>query len=520
MKIDYKLVDPPKKRSRPLRWVIGLSVLVSTPILLGMALSEEPGSFISGVASDKAIEIAAKPSTSPSESGSNGLLKTAMVTIDQRSVDTADTPSPVNIRLLMPGKKALSTVSDPINIPQTSINTGVEAANKAQPVADAVPAEAEIPATAQKTEPQLPWQTITVAKGDNLSKLLSKHGISAKQIYQLLALGKETATLKKIHPGDEIRFYLNDEKKLGGLEYQATPFKQLLVSRQDGKLQAQIHEHEREIRVVQTSGTIKNSLYLAGNRAGMSDNIIMQMVEIFGWDIDFALEIRKGDQFGIIYEEIYRDGKKIKDGKILAAQFINQNNEHRAVYFNNEQIAGGYYDPDGRPMKKAFLRTPVKFSRISSGFTLARYHPILKKWRSHRGVDYAAPTGTPVHATSAGRISTRGLMRGYGKVVMISHANKYKTVYGHLSRFAPRLKKGSKVKQGQIIGYVGQTGLATGPHLHYEVRINGKYKDPLKVKLPKANPLPKKYRVAFKEQTSKLIAQLDDLVSSNLLAMK
>ena len=244
----------------------------------------------------------------------------------------------------------------------------------------------------------------------------------------------------------------------------------------------------------------------------------MELAQIFGWDIDFALELREGDQFHVIYEEQYLDGEKLRNGPILAAEFINRGNLYKAVRYTDKEGDTSYYDTEGNAKRRAFIRTPVKFSRISSRFTRKRWHPVLKRWRSHKGVDYAAPRGTPVKATGNGKVVFRGNKGGYGNVIFLRHGGKYTTVYGHLSRFAKGLKNGKAVKQGQIIGYVGSTGLATGPHLHYEFRVHGKHQNPLTIKLPKTIRLPKREQARFKKSTAPLMAQLDELRARTMVA--
>ncbi|MCK4675759.1 MAG: peptidoglycan DD-metalloendopeptidase family protein, partial [Gammaproteobacteria bacterium] len=253
---------------------------------------------------------------------------------------------------------------------------------------------------------------------------------------------------------------------------------------------------------------------LAGESAGISDNIIMELANIFGWDIDFALDIRKGDNFTVLYEELYRDGEKISDGKILAADFINDGKIYRAVRYKNPQTSESeYYTPDGKSMRKAFIRSPVHFSRISSGFNLKRKHPILLNKRPHRGVDYAAKSGTPIYAAGDGKVIFKGKKGGYGKVMILKHGSKYSSLYAHLKTYNRKLRVGSRVKQGQTIAYVGSTGLATGPHLHYEFRVNGVHRNPLTVRLPASNPVPKRYMDDFDLVTAPVIAQLDLVVT-------
>ena len=240
----------------------------------------------------------------------------------------------------------------------------------------------------------------------------------------------------------------------------------------------------------------------------------MELANIFGWDIDFALDIRKGDNFTVLYEELYRDGEKISDDKIIAADFVNDGKIYRAVRYKNPQTSESeYYTPDGKSMRKAFIRSPVHFSRISSGFNLKRKHPILLNKRPHRGVDYAAKRGTPIYAAGDGKVIFKGKKGGYGKVMILKHGSKYTTLYAHLKTYNRKLKTGSRVKQGQTIAYVGSSGLATGPHLHYEFRVNGVHRNPLTVRLPASNPVPKRYMDDFDQITAPVIAQLDLVVN-------
>jgi murein DD-endopeptidase MepM/ murein hydrolase activator NlpD len=219
-----------------------------------------------------------------------------------------------------------------------------------------------------------------------------------------------------------------------------------------------------------------------------------------------------------LYEEQFLEGEKFRNGPILAAEFVNQGKIYQAFRFEDDQGSTGYYDAEGRNKRRAFIRTPIKFARISSRFTPKRWHPVLKKWRSHKGVDYAAPTGTPIKSTGEGKVIFRGWKGGYGRVVIVQHGSKYQTLYAHMSKFSSKAKAGSKVKQGQIIGYVGKSGLATGPHLHYEFRVDGVHRNPLTVKLPKSLPLPASKLAAFKEQTAPLVAQLASVAQGTMVA--
>lgn len=358
------------------------------------------------------------------------------------------------------------------------------------------------------------WESLKVASGDNLSLIFNRLNISAQDLHEIMSLGEDVEILKRLMPDHEMRFQI-DDGELEVMQYDINLTDTLQVSKQGDNYTAKTVKTELETRIKSSHGTINDSLFLSAQRAGLSDNLIMQMVDIYGWDIDFALNIREGDQFYVIYEEKYKDGVKVQEGPILATEFINQGTPYRAVRYTHADGFSDYYNEDGYSMRKAFLRTPVKFSRISSKFSLGRRHPILNTIRAHRGVDYAAPIGTPVKATGDGIVAFAGNKGGYGRVVILKHGEKYSTLYGHLSRFASSLKTGKRVKQGQIIAYVGMTGLATGPHLHYEFRINGIHHDPLTVKLPKAIGISSDQMADFKQQTSSLLAQLNTMSDTN-----
>ena len=272
-----------------------------------------------------------------------------------------------------------------------------------------------------------------------------------------------------------------------------------------------------EIRLAAVSGRIENSLFEAAQAAGLSEVLTLKLAEIFGWDIDFALDVQAGDTFGAIYEQQYWLGQKIADGPILAAEFSNQGNVYRAIGFRRSDGTIGYYTPDGQNLRRTFLRTPVKFSRVSSRFTESRYHPILKLWRAHTGVDYAAPIGTPIRATASGRITSLGWSGGYGNTVVIEHGNAVRTLYAHLSRFRTNMKAGQRVEQGEVIGYVGKSGLATGPHLHYEFLVDGRHENPLTSAYPGREPIAPEARESFLRLAGEWEARLQ-LISNRHLA--
>lgn len=356
------------------------------------------------------------------------------------------------------------------------------------------------------------WRNVTVAPGDNLSLIFSRLKLPKTELHDIMSLGKDTDGLKALRPGQVVRFRMDGER-IAELVLELDQLNSLAVVREGERYVAHTEEVVPEIKVTAASTRISHSLFLDGQKAGLSDAVIMRLTDIFGWDIDFALDLREDDFFSVIYEEIYKDGELVKQDRILAAEFINQGERHRAVLYTDAKGNSNYYSDKGEAMRKAFLRTPVNFTRISSGFSLGRRHPILNTIRAHRGVDYAAPMGTPVRATADGRIRNVGNGAGYGRVVEMQHGDVYGTLYAHLSRFARGLARGKFVKQGEIIGYVGKSGLATGPHLHYEFRISGVHRDPLKVALPKSLPIDSKYLADFRAKSAPLLSQLDVMLA-------
>ncbi|MDP1709024.1 MAG: peptidoglycan DD-metalloendopeptidase family protein [Gammaproteobacteria bacterium] len=363
-----------------------------------------------------------------------------------------------------------------------------------------------------------PWQTVMVKSGDTLSHIFSRIGLGGRPLQEVLALGQDIAPLALLRPGQQIQFRIDNGKQLRELRFDVYE-NSLHIQRVGTALQATSISHELETRPVYATGTIESSLFQAADQAGISDNLTFAMADMFGWDIDFAQDLRVGDKFTVIYDEHYVAGEKIRDGNILAAEFTNRGTTYRAIRFDDGSDQVNYYTPEGLSMRKAFLRSPVKFSRISSGFTLARYHPVLHRMRAHKGVDYAAPTGTPIRAASNGKVIFRGVKGGYGNTIILQHAGSYTTLYAHMSSFARGLKQGARVQQGELIGYVGKSGMATGPHLHYEFRIAGVHRNPLTVPLPKAEPIMAKYKPAFKAEAHRLIAQMELFKTGNQIAL-
>ena len=370
------------------------------------------------------------------------------------------------------------------------------------------------PAELENHAPSVPetrgnWHDVTIKSGDSLAAIFTKLGIPPQQLHALLEQGGAAHNLKKIYPGQTLRLLTDDEQGLVTLSYPIDKLSTLEVNRTGDDFEISTTHRTPEHHEVSASATIESSLFLAAHNAGLSDTVTMELAGIFGWDIDFALDIRKGDQFTVLYEEIYLDGEHIDNGNILAAEFVNQGRRYQAVRYTDAGGRTDYYALNGESMRKTFLRTPVEFSRISSRFSNGRKHPILNKIRAHKGVDYAASTGTAIKSTANGKIIHIGKKGGYGNTIIVQHGSRYSTLYAHMSKYRGGLKKGSRVRQGQTIGYIGSSGLATGPHLHYELRVDGSHRDPLRVKLPGADPVNKKYMADFTSKATELIAQID-----------
>jgi murein DD-endopeptidase MepM/ murein hydrolase activator NlpD len=356
-----------------------------------------------------------------------------------------------------------------------------------------------------------PWQHVseTVTLGDNLSSVFERSGAGVTVLYKLISNNDIKKPIEKIYPGQEFVFSFDEESMLREVSFNESATLSYHIVLDKGE-KPTIDKIVRvpDIRTRFTKGTINNSLFLAGSDAGLSDNMIMQLATLFGWDIDFALDIRQGDQFSLLYEENFLDGEKLNDGSIVAAKFYNNGREVTAIRYTDSAGHTDYYSPDGNSMRKAFLRTPMDVFRISSSFNPNRKHPVLNKIVAHKGTDYAAPTGTPIKASGDGKIIKANYSSTYGNVVVIQHGANIRTLYAHMSKFSKYSKVGNRIKQGQVIGYVGATGRVTGAHLHYEFQVNGVHKNPQTVKLPTARPLASEYRDDFQSYSTNMIGQL------------
>ena len=353
---------------------------------------------------------------------------------------------------------------------------------------------------------------VIVGRNDTLDRIFKRMALDKGDLAAIRNLPGVQESIDFLKPGESITLSHTDGE-VTELTRKVSDTATLKVVRQDGGFAAHMIHDPTETHLRTATATIDSSLFQAAESAGMADGTTLRLANIFAWDIDFVLDLRDGDHFTAVYEEIYQNGRKLRDGEILAAEFVNDGNTYRAVRYMEDGGQFGYYTPQGQSMRKTFLRTPVDFTRISSAFNPHRLHPLLNRIRGHMGTDYAAPAGTPVHAAGDGRVAFEGRRGGFGNAVMLTHSTSVSTLYGHLSRFASNLKLGAHVQQGDVIGYVGMTGLATGPHLHYEYLVNGVHKDPQTVQIPTAQPLHAMDMRQFHDQTIPLLGKLDPPVA-------
>lgn len=407
-----------------------------------------------------------------------------------------------------------------LNLSKSDASPDPEAALLAPTEAEQSKPEALDTAASEPPEPasELTRTTYTVKSGDSLSLLFKRAGLTDRDLYELIDQAPQARALRRIMPGNEITFALSPDGQLEELVYQRDQLRSLRFTRTEGSFNAEELERTPDVQIAYRRATIDSSLFLAGQAAGMTDNLTMELAGIFGWDIDFILDIRRGDTFSVLFEEHFLDGEKIGNGPILAAQFTNRGTTFEAVRYVDASGDSNYYTPEGRSMRRAFLRTPVEFTRISSPFNPNRRHPVLNTIRAHKGTDYAAPRGTPVKASGDGRVTFAGRKGGYGNTVIVQHGQTYQTLYAHLNGFRRGVRSGTRVKQGQTIGYVGSTGLATGPHLHYEFYVNGAVRNPVTVELPQAESVPASEMARFESQVQPIIAELEKYQRDTQLA--
>lgn len=383
-----------------------------------------------------------------------------------------------------------------------------EALRTSQPINISLASKKDLTEAIAPPSLSTPWIKLSVRNGDNLSKLFQRAKLTGKDVYEITSSSKQAKQLTNIYPGQQLSFQIDNKGKLQALKHQHNLLKSTLYQRQEGSFVISSHEREPEIRQRYVTANINSSLYMAASKAGLQQNLIMELANIFGGVIDFVYDIRQGDSFSILFQEHFIDGKKIASGPILAVEFSNHGQTYKAYRYEYNDGDIGYYNELGISMRKAFLRAPLDFTRISSSFNPNRLHPVFKTKRPHRGIDYAAATGTPVYAAGDGRVMRAGYSKANGNYVVIKHGESYTTKYLHLNKRATR--RGQKVKQQQIIGWVGSTGYATGPHLHYEFLVNGVHRNPRTVlrKLPKAESIAKADKSSFLRQIGTLQMQL------------
>ncbi|MBW7472370.1 peptidoglycan DD-metalloendopeptidase family protein [Marinobacter sp. F4218] len=360
----------------------------------------------------------------------------------------------------------------------------------------------------EPAKPTLDWDTFEIKSGDTLSSLFKKAGFNDGIMLSVIHGEGDAEQLQRLYAGETIRFAKGEEGDLAAIELQRSLLESLKIEKTENGFTGQKVIREPEARPAFASGTIDGSLYLAAREAGLNDRLTMELAGIFGWEIDFVYDVRKGDHFEVVYEELYLDGEKFDTGRILSARFINRGEDNTALLYTDSNGESDYYSPNGKSMRKAFLRTPIN-ARVSSPFNLQRRHPVLDVVRPHEGTDYGAPTGTPIKAAGSGRVHFAGWKGGYGRTVILQHGDNISTLYAHMSRLGRGIKKGTRVKQGETIGYVGSSGMVTGPHLHYEFRLNGSPRNSRTVKLPDAKPVPSSEIARFKRYTEQRLAQFD-----------
>ena len=361
-------------------------------------------------------------------------------------------------------------------------------------------------------------KSVRVQNGDTLSTLFAQVGLGASTLHDVINSSKDAKQLTRLKVGQVLDFNFGADGQLETIHSKLSDLESITLSKNDKGFSFKREVVKPDVETTYARGVINSSLFLSAKRAGLSHSLTMDLANVFGYDIDFAMDIREGDEFELIYERKVVNGKQVGTGNILSARFTNRGKTFTAVRYTDKQGNSSYYNANGESMRKAFIRTPVDFARISSRFSTGRRHPVLNKIRAHKGVDYAAPRGTPIKAAGDGRVTLAGRNGGYGNTVIIQHGQRYRTLYAHMNGFAKGVRTGSHVKQGQIIGYVGTTGLSTGPHLHYEFQVNGVHVDPLSQKLPMADPIAKSEKARFLQISKPLMAKMDS-ERSTLLAL-
>jgi murein DD-endopeptidase MepM/ murein hydrolase activator NlpD len=475
---DYKPAGgPPKKARKRLAWFAAGLALPLALILLLRATNTETPSVPAGADIDTVV--ATVPDTSGEDEGT--AIDVTRAPMSEAKPAPVDTASP--------------TVAEKVFTDVPSILIDEFAA----------------------PEPEFERLTLRIGRGDTLDALFRRHGLSIGHLIQMSNLDEAGRYFRTLKPGDTLEIE-HDGNQVHSLYSKLDLTSGLRVTRTDDGFVEELVDHPVERRTRLAYGMIDNSLYVSGSEAGLSDKITMSLASIFGWDIDFVYDIRVGDNFYVQYEEIWQDGEYVMDGEVLAAEFNNRQDTYRAVRFVDRDGRVGYFTPDGRSVRKAFTRTPVD-ARVSSPFNPNRLHPVLKVRRPHKGVDYGAPSGTPIKVTGDGKVVFKGVKGGYGNTVIVQHGGNITTLYAHMSRFAKGIRVGSRVRQNQTIGYVGATGLVTAAHLHYEFRLNGVHRNPRTVPLPQAEPIDASQKPQFMAASQPILQRLDDYKNTRLASV-
>ncbi len=455
-------------------------------------------------------------------SGIAALLSLALLVFPSSDVEAKKTT--LSLELESPAEQltqdqdaaeAAQATNEPATSPFAQIDNSAE---DTQETAQAEPVPVPVPAVEEKKPAS--HREVIVAKGDTLSTLFGKVGLPATAVHEILASDKQAKQFSQLKHGQKLEFELSPEGQLTNLHSKLSDLESISLTKNDKGYTFNRITAKPTVRSAYVHGVINSSLSQSAARAGLSHSLTMDMASVFGYDVDFAQDIRQGDEFDVIYEQKVVNGKAVGNGPILSARFTNRGKTYTAVRYTNKQGNSSYYTADGNSMRKAFIRTPVDFARISSKFSMGRKHPILNKIRAHKGVDYAAPRGTPIKAAGDGKVLLAGRRGGYGNTVILQHGNTYTTLYGHMQGFAKGVKTGGTVKQGQVIGYIGTTGLSTGPHLHYEFQVNGVHVDPLGQKVAMADPISKGERARFLAQSQPLMARMEQEKATLLASSK
>lgn len=527
MHLDFAAPSRRRRRRRGLRLALIIGALGVGAGAINVSLTSGARSASNADAASPTQQLTASERQSislgvPDPTSSSMAMQSAQLPeqqISKPSMDSGTQSGPVDRQVIAPEQGLLEPATQKDATDPKTDSQPTRKPEGDEPSAEPTPTNKTAAAPATRTddakaatpaddgEPE--WQRLTVQNGDSLARLFRQAGLAASDVHAVLNAHERAKALRQLHPGDVIAVKVSEDGKLLGVRHELGDGETLELTRAENGYKTSIQTVELERRVQHSSAIIRSSLFDAGSRVGLEDEVLLDIASIFRWDIDFALDIRRGDAFTVIYEAFYRDGEKVRNGDILAAEFVNRGETFRAVRYSNDAQEADYYDPDGRAMRKAFLRSPVNFTRVSSGFSRNRLHPTLGERRAHLGTDYAARTGTPIKATGEGRVVHRGWKGGYGRTIVLKHAGRYTTLYAHLSGYRGGLSRGDYVSQGQVIGYVGSSGRSTGPHLHYEFRVNGQHRDPQRVDLPSARPIPDSLRADFQEQTNQLLARLN-----------